>query len=98
SPFYALSLHDALPIYVAGQAGRGGLGFGAERARLRRRSWVGDDRDLIPLPRRAARRESQTRTNPQTRTHGFPGPASVRGQGRVRSEEHTSELQSRSEL
>src|SRR3712207_8374285 len=79
---YTLSLHDALPIYLA-----------SPPARLARRHHAG------PPPARADRRVDGARPDRVVRAarprrrHPHPGP-----DRRSRSEEHTSELQSRQYL
>src|SRR3712207_8652042 len=75
---YTLSLHDALPISVAGGGGRG---------RQARRRAAAPGRAVAGL-RRAGHRHGGARDPGHDR----------RGAGLARSEEHTSELQSRQYL
>src|SRR5690606_42011992 len=95
--FYTLSLHDALPIFgcafsedeVAGQQAGDGLVFGVLRKQYRvlqedRHTDRGDQRD-----------ESVAATQGAV---GHPFDAVTVGAGDDRSEEHTSELQSRENL
>src|SRR3712207_8259532 len=84
---YTLSLHDALPISSARRRARGSSGSAAARSAARARAAAATP----PASRRAtARARAGTRAAPSRRT----GCACGRG----RSEEHTSELQSRQYL
>src|SRR5206468_11592946 len=79
---YTLSLHDALPICVAGTADA-----------VAHRPGVVCSRQTTLLPRRRSRLPFGRRAGVRA---GIP--LSTRDAEEVRSEEHTSELQSRSDL
>src|SRR5206468_4569463 len=81
---YTLSLHDALPI--------SGGAHGAARDRLARLAVVAGGRAAA---RPAGRRRARHRGGP---TPHLPSVTRARGRPAHRSEEHTSELQSRSDL
>src|SRR5207302_8617780 len=83
---YALSLHDALPI----SDGRIVIEHGA-------RGGAGDSR-AGPERAGAAGRELRPRDLRRSRLRAPPRVARHEWSGRVRSEEHTSELQSRENL
>src|SRR3712207_8416823 len=80
---YTLSLHDALPIFIRGYCG----GAGRYVLDLVRLAAVADVSDLLHLRHRGGQAGA-------VRSAG----GGERDRGRVRSEEHTSELQSRQYL
>src|SRR5690606_41284011 len=85
---YTLSLHDALPIYgrgAAGALGRAGEGSGGARG--------GADRGRAVLLRRGGPQGTGRHER-----RGLVGPARDVRSHDPRSEEHTSELQSREKL
>src|SRR5947207_10815818 len=84
---YTLSLHDALPIYVAGADQGEDVGVVASQRRRHR----GGPRRVAQL-RNFQRRDLREVRVVQLRFH------LVHPVGRQRSEEHTSELQSHSDL
>src|SRR5206468_10637918 len=95
---HPLSLHDALPIYGAlhGVTGQPWVGAQGEAA---------GEQDAVGVGQRYGRREErmahvvESETGGPSRGAGLqPVAAVLEGVGGQRSEEHTSELQSRSEL
>src|SRR5205085_12022338 len=92
SSIYTLSLHDALPISSARR-----LRECASRAAASPHPDIGPSPGTAPPPRRDA-----PRTPPPSRPATIPAPLARPGRTRTactdRSEEHTSELQSQSNL
>src|SRR5690349_23808661 len=81
---FTLSLHDALPISVSDQAWRETARRHASRSRESRRA--------------PAHRSSRSRDGTAPWPTALPSASSPCCRRRIRSEEHTSELQSRREL
>src|SRR5206468_12826310 len=93
TPTHTLSLHDALPIYEAPDRGHAA----DARARDRAEELAGGDRS----ERQRAAHAADHRGDPRHQAPGDPALAhdlAREDEERDRSEEHTSELQSRSDL
>src|SRR5207253_8480619 len=94
---YTLSLHDALPIYPIAVVGRGGHGGVLILSRIGGQ-WAAQRRE-VGGSRRPFHRETALDVRALLPTKRYPlGRDGRRHQRGGRSEEHTSELQSRGHL
>src|SRR5206468_10192934 len=90
---YTLSLHDALPIFLVDEAGTIIAGHGRVLAAAR----LGLDQ--VPVMVARGWTEAQKRAYPpRNSASGQNLPRAIAASRNCRSEEHTSELQSRSDL